>query len=278
LVSLPAGDGEKPKNEANIQIRSTSFEMKIFRKLVAIALAWTLELSLALSTLLLIGELCWPTLSHWWRLPSPGQIGFDSFEAETMAHEFVIQLPPAYSNGDRWPLIVFLHGSGERRNDVTIRHGQDVLRQRLPAIVAAPTCLPSCGWAPDAVAKLIQCIALGYHVDRNRIYLVGYSMGGYGAWETAAAHPELFAAIVPISGGGDPDKAKQQTRLAIWAFHGENDKAVAVEESQRMIQAVRRAGGEPRLTILPKEGHGICGAVCDRTDLWEWLFQQRRRQ
>ena len=252
--------------------------MKTIRKLVAFAHAWTLKLSLALSILLLVGQLCWPSVMHWWRLPSPGQIGFDSFEADTMAREFVIQLPSAYSKGQHWPLVVFLHGSGERKYDAAIVHGRDVLRQRLPAIVAAPTCLPSCGWAPDAVAELIQCIASGYHVDRNRIYLVGYSMGGYGAWETAAAHPELFAAIVPISGGGDPNQAKPLTRLAIWAFHGENDKAVKVEESQRMIEAVRREGGEPRLTILPKEGHGICGSVCDRTDLWEWLFQQRRRQ
>lgn len=252
--------------------------MNVFRSFVVFIHARALELLLVLSITFLIGQLCWPAVVHWWRLPIPGKTGFDTFQVATLASEFVIQLPQSYRNGLSWPLIVFLHGSGERGNDATVLHGQDLLRQKLPAIVAAPTCLPPCTWEPDAVANLVRYIASRYDVDPKRIYLVGYSMGGYGTWRTAASHPELFAAIVPISGGGDPNDAKTLAAMPVWAFHGEKDKAVPVAESEHLIEAMHKAGGEPRLTILPNEGHGICGTVCYRTDLWEWLFQQRRRQ
>jgi predicted peptidase len=252
--------------------------MNIVSRFIAFVHTRALELLLAISSLLLIGQLCWLPVVHWWYLPGPGQIGFDSFEAKTLASEFVIQLPPRYRNGQLWPLVVFLHGSAERGNDSNVLRNENLFRQKFPAIVAAPQCLPTFSWEPNAVADLIQYVALRYHVDRNRIYLVGHSMGGYGTWDTAAAHPDLFAAIVPISGGGDPNNVKPLAGIPAWAFHGKKDKTVPVAESERMIEAIREAGGEPKLTVIPNAGHGICQAVCDRANLWEWLFQQRRRQ
>jgi prepilin-type N-terminal cleavage/methylation domain-containing protein/prepilin-type processing-associated H-X9-DG protein len=172
-----------------------------------------------------------------------------------LADEFVVQLPADYRNGQLWPLVVFLHGSGERGRDPSILRDQRPFRQKLPAIVVSPQCLPSYSWEPDVIAAFIKYIALRYHVDPQRIYLVGYSMGGYGTWAAAAIHPELFAAIVPIAGGGETSHARALAALPIWAFHGANDKVVLIAESERMIAALRVAGGQAKLRILPNEGH-----------------------
>jgi len=194
-----------------------------------------------------------------------------------MAEQFVIYLPDAYRNARCWPLVVFLHGSGDRGNDpsILLKHAPPI-RQNLPAIVAAPQCREQFDWDPAAIAGLIQNLTSRYHVTLDRIYLVGFSMGGSGIWRTAAARPELIAAIVPISGSGEPNNAKALSATPIWAFHGAKDKIVPVAESQRMIDAVTNAGGQARLTIIPNAGHAICESVCGRAELWQWLFQQRR--
>ena len=236
------------------------------------------ELLLGAAIIALIGQLAWPAAWGWWRRPTPGAIGIGQFEPPgALASEYLIYLPN--QGVSPWPLVVFLHGSGQRG------HSPDILRDwgpypyikraSLPAIVAAPQCLPMRHWEPQAVVKFVESLASRYHVNGEQIYLVGYSMGGYGVWQTAAAHPTRFAAIVPICGGGDPDDTGSLTDFPIWAFHGERDEVVPVAESERMVEAIRAAGGSPRLTVLPNAGHGICHEVCERTDLWKWLLRQR---
>jgi predicted peptidase len=195
-----------------------------------------------------------------------------------MAPEYLIYLPEAYSGRKQWPLVIFLHGSGERGSDLARIRKSPVLRLRLPAIVVVPQCLPSYSWEADGVARLTEDLAARFHVDRKRIYLVGFSMGASGAWQTAAARPELFAAVVPISGGGNPKNANTLRNVAIWAFHGSDDKVVPVVQAQQTIDALRSTGGNPKLTILIHAGHGICDDVCRRTDLWQWLMAQRQSQ
>jgi predicted peptidase len=242
-----------------------------------------LELLLILSVLLLIGQLTWPSIGRWWQRPVPGAIGIETFSrGNGLADWFVIYLPEEYDNVDKdWPLILFLHGSGERGRDPSMLRGSGPLAmvQRimpLPAIVVAPQCLPENSWQPAAVAEFIRHVNSVHGVDETKIYLVGYSMGSYGTWATAAAYPELFAAIVPISGGGNPDHAELIARIPVWAFHGDKDDVVSLTASEQMIDALRAAGGTPKLTILPNAGHGICGEVCARSDLWDWLLEQRR--
>jgi predicted peptidase len=99
-------------------------------------------------------------------------------------------------------------------------------------------------------------------------------MGGLGAWRIAAAHPEVFAAVVPISGGGNPADAKRLLHVPIWAFHGELDEIVPLEQGRRMVDAVSAAGGMAKLTVLSGVGHGICERVCERSDVWDWLLRQ----
>lgn len=209
--------------------------MNVFRRLVVFVHVRALGLLLVIAIILLIGQLCWPAAVRWCRLPSPGKTGFDCFQADTLASEFAIQLLQPYHNGQCWPLVVFLHGAGKRANDPNTLRGRGLFPQKLPAIVAGPQCLPSRIWQPDAVADLVEYVASQYYVDRLRIYLVGYSMGGYATWETAARYPELFAAIVPIAGSGEPNVAQALAGVPIWAFHGEKDKAVPAVESERVL-------------------------------------------
>jgi predicted peptidase len=103
-------------------------------------------------------------------------------------------------------------------------------------------------------------------------------MGASGAWRTTAAHPELFAAMVPICGGGEPKDATVLAQIPVWVFHGANDEVVPLQLSQDMVEAIGNAGGEPRLTVIPDAGHDICELVCQRTDLWNWLFSQHRSE
>lgn len=226
--------------------------------------------------MLLIGQLGYPRVAHWWQLPRPGAIGLDQFVSATMSKDFLIYLPENYGDTETWPLVVFLHGSGERGTDPSRLRNKRPISLKLAAIVVVPPCLPSCSWEPDAVAGLVTSVTSRYRIDRNRIYLVGCSMGGYGAWATAAGQPELFAAIVPICGGGDPNQAKSLAGIPVWAFHGAADDVVPLAASEHMIEAIRNLGDQPRLTILCDMGHGICQTVCERADLWECLFKQRR--
>ena len=112
-------------------------------------------------------------------------------------------------------------------------------------------------------------------VDVLRVYLTGTSMGGYGTWQTAIEHPDRFAAIVPICGGGDPRKARRITHLPVWAFHGQIDDTVPVSETLKMVEALRAAGGNVRVTIYPHLGHDSWTETYDDPKLYKWLLGQR---
>jgi predicted peptidase len=121
---------------------------------------------------------------------------------------------------------------------------------------------------------LLDHLGNNFSIDPTRVYLAGYSMGGYGAWSLAAAAPDRFAAIAPVSGGGDPNDAAKLSKLPIWAFHGAKDKVVPIDEDQKMVEAVRAAGGKPRLTIYSNRGHDACNITFARNDLYDWLLRQ----
>lgn len=227
-----------------------------------------------LSVIALVGQLAWPSLVYWWQLPTPGTVGYDLFECPAMAPRFLVSLPKTYHTKESWPLVVFLHGSGERGLEPGLIQRYWPIPSGIPAIVVAPQCLPGSTWEAEYVVQFVKYAASRYHVNQKRIYLMGYSMGGFGTWQTAATFPNLFAAIVPIAGGGNPQSAESLAATPTWAFHGESDEVVLAEQTKRMIRALRAVGGRPHTTILPGKGHGICRSVRERSDLWEWLFQQ----
>jgi predicted peptidase len=194
---------------------------------------------------------------------------------------YLLYLPKDYEKQDNWPLVLFLHGAGERGTDLEAvkKHGPPKLiaaGKEFPFIVVSPQCAKDKWWDPFALLVLMNEISRKYKVDADRVYVTGISMGGFGTWMLAAYAPEKIAAIVPICGGGDTAWTRRYARMPVWAFHGAKDTSVALERSQAMIDALKKHGGEPRLTIYPDAGHDAWTETYDNPELYEWLLAQKR--
>lgn len=242
----------------------------------------SLEVLLGVAILSLIMQLVWPDVKTWLGRPAAGDQGAQSVVAGGREVDFLLYLPEGYSwTGKSWPLLLFLHGSGERGTDLEmLKHGGPAARlergEELPMIVVSPQCPPGESWSTQPLMELVDHLADEYRVDREQIYITGYSMGAFGVWDLLAQAPDRFAAAAPLCGGGNETLAKQMRGTPIWAFHGEQDEVVRLEQSQTMVDAVNAAGGEARLTVYPNTGHGICHQVFEREPLYEWLLRHRR--
>ena len=204
----------------------------------------------------------------------------------TMEMDYLLYLPKDYGTLEKqWPLMIFLHGAGERGSHLNKvkSHGPPkrvAAGKDLPFIIAAPQC-PAGGWWPNLiehVMALIDEVVERYHVDPSRIYLTGLSMGGYGTWAIASTHPERFAAIVPICGGGQPYLAKNLRHVPVWAFHGAKDPVVPLERSQEMVKAVLKAGGSAKLTVYPQAKHDSWTETYNNDELYEWFLSHSKKQ
>ena len=205
-------------------------------------------------------------------------------------YEYLLHLPPGYTDfGNPRPLIVFLHGAGEtnkglerlKEHDIWYCVKGHITAKDFPFIVISPTTRKH-GWEPQQVKRLIEQIVQDrskrYRIDPNRIYLTGFSMGGFGTFHTACANPELFAAIIPIAGGGEPEQADKLKNVPTWAFHGDKDESVPYEHSAEMIDAMKKAGHrDARLTTLLGAGHGIVGEVYQNPELYRWMLTHRKK-
>ncbi len=202
---------------------------------------------------------------------------------------FLLVLPDGYqSTGAAWPLILFLHGAGERgsRLEDLKEHGLVRVAVRnpgLPFVVLAPQCPPDSLWDDhlDDVSALLDRTTASLNVDPDRVYLTGLSLGGYGAWYLACLQPKRFAALAPICGGGVtlrgfPARAAALAHLPIWAFHGALDPVVPVRESEVMVDAVRQAGGDAKLTVYSGAAHDAWTQAYNDPHLYEWFLKQRR--
>lgn len=210
----------------------------------------------------------------------------------TVSLNYLLFLPRDYGRRrtERWPLILFLHGAGERGTDLAkVKvHGPPKLvasRPDFPFIVVSPQCPEHQIWDSDALLALLDHVLGRYRVDPSRVYLTGLSMGGYGTWALGLRAPERFAAIAPICGGGDvlpvhlgPNETNPALRtLAVWAFHGAKDPVVPLHESERMVEALRRVGcKEVKLTVYPEAGHDAWTATYANPELYDWFLQHRR--
>jgi predicted peptidase len=194
---------------------------------------------------------------------------------------YLLSLPADYGKTRKtWPLVLFLHGSGESGNDLgkVKAHGPPKLVEAngpFPFILVSPQS-PGRGWNPDVLNALLDTVIKDYRVDKNRVYLTGLSMGGYGTWSLAAAYPQKFAAIAPICGGGSPEDAVKLAKLPIWVFHGAKDPTVPLKRSEEMVEAIKAAGGHPKFTIYPDAGHDSWTATYDNPEFYQWLLAQRR--
>jgi predicted peptidase len=205
---------------------------------------------------------------------------------------YLLFLPGGYEEDRqaKWPLLLFLHGAGERGDDVwkVATHGPPksvTNSMAFPFIMVAPQCRENHIWQTEPLLALIDEIAHKYRVDSTRVYVSGLSMGGYGTWELGTTHPERFAAIAPVCGGGElisvllssREKSAALKTLGIWAFHGAKDPIVPVDESKRMVEAVKKAGAtDVKLTIYPEAQHDSWTETYKNPELYRWLLEHRR--
>ena len=200
------------------------------------------------------------------------------------AYQYLLSLPTDYDQKpQKWPLILFLHGAGERGDNLELvkTHGPPkIVDQNInfPFSVVSPQCPARGRWSNELLIDLLDNIIKKYDVDTDRIYLTGISMGGYGAWSLATEHPDRFAAISPICGGGDPQNAPKLKNTPIWAFHGAQDPVVPVQRTEEMARAVQLAGGNIRVTIYPDATHDSWTAPYDSQGLYDWFLSHKKNQ
>src|SRR5579871_1870125 len=216
--------------------------------------------------------------------PSAGTQQGQSFEKEilvTVKLNYLLYLPKNYEQQSSWPLLLFLHGSGESGTDLEkvkihgppklIAEGKD-----LPFIVVSPQSARR-GWFAPSLNALVDEVTEKYHVDKSRIYVTGLSMGGYGTWSLAETYPDKFAAIAPICGGGDPAYASKLKHLPIWVFHGAKDTAVPLSRSEEMVKALEEAGSKSvNFTIYTEAEHDSWTQTYNNPEFFTWLLKQRR--
>jgi predicted peptidase len=221
----------------------------------------------------------------------PGQTAqkFHLERKQVLSADYLLFLPDGYDarSEKRWPLILFLHGAGERGTNIWLvaKHGPpkvDTTETNFPFIVVSPQCPEGKIWSNDLLLALLDEMETKYAVDTHRVYLTGLSMGGFGTWSLGLSHPEKFAAIAPICGGGDlitpllADKAKLAS-LPVWAFHGGKDPVVPVEESERMVNRLKQMGvKEVKLTVYPDAQHDSWTQTYANPELFAWFLQHAR--
>jgi predicted peptidase len=157
-------------------------------------------------------------------------------------------------------------------------------RKKYPAFLFVPQCPPGKSWGgvpglrnvDSLVFEIIDTLEREFSIDTHRRYVMGHSLGGYGTWYFIGTRPEMFAGAIPSAGFGDPSFGKKIVDVPVWAFHGRLDRNVSVNGSRDIIEAVRKAGGNPRYTEYPNIGHGTCDPMKKTPELMEWLFEQKR--
>lgn len=209
--------------------------------------------------------------------------------------------PAEFDPEAKYPLVVFLHGAGERGEDNTaqLKHCLSEFcrperREKFACYVLAPQCPKDQKWLdvdwrvkdpqyPDHISRpleltmaVVDAMLADAAVDKQRVYFIGLSMGGFGTWDAMLRRPELIAAAIPICGGGATAEVQKFKHIPIWCFHGDADQAVSVEKSREMVAALKAAGGSPRYTEYPGVQHDSWTRTMANEEVFEWLFAQRR--
>lgn len=240
-------------------------------------------------------------------------LSFKQTVSKSQGYDYLLFLPKGYDAkaGKQWPLILFLHGAGERGTNiwlVSVHGPPKLVKPVVPPpngetaearadretaskllsenfIVVSPQCPADTRWDNELLLALLDHIIASHKVDTRRVYLTGLSMGGYGTWSLGCRHPDRFAALAPICGGGEridiligsrQRKAALQS-IGIWAFHGGKDNVVPPEESENMVNALKKTGVKDiQLTVYPEAGHDSWSAAYSNPKLYEWFLQHQR--
>ena len=195
--------------------------------------------------------------------------------------KYLLYLPKDYQQKPSWPLLLFLHGIGERGADLNLvkKHGPPKLieaGQEFPFIVVSPQCPNGQWWEPLELKTLLDEIGEKYKVDKERIYVTGLSMGGFGTWALATYQPNRFAALVPICGGGEPIGVKEFAHVPAWVFHGAKDPVVPLGRSEQMVEALKKNKGDARLTVYPEAKHDSWTETYANPQVYQWLLEHKR--
>jgi predicted esterase len=195
---------------------------------------------------------------------------------------YLLYLPEHYAEDTsaRWPLVLFLHGSGEVGDSLNwvTRNGPPKLAQagkKFPFILVSPQS-NAYKWQTNYLMDLLAELKKTYRVDKQRIYLTGLSMGGFGVWAMAEDYPDEFAAILPLSGGGDTTQAWKLRYLPIWCFHGLKDNVVSPSGSIDMIKAVKQYNPGAKLTLYPDAGHDSWTTTYNNDSVYTWMLAQKK--
>lgn len=219
--------------------------------------------------------------------------------------QYLLLKPTDYDSTKQYPLVVCLSGGAGRGTDniqqIAGSKSAQVFstlenRKKYPAFIFVPQCPPGSDWGrslgkierensikrgkynqpnvASLVFEIITALEEEFNIDATRRYITGQSMGGFGSWHFILTQPQMFAAAIPICGGGNPDLANNIRDVPIWAFHGENDNTVPVEFSRNMIAAIKKAGGNPKYNEYPNVGHNSWHQAYDTPELLDWLFAQ----
>ena len=241
------------------------------------------SIGLKLSTTLVAGFLFYHTAGA--AEPNQTEESFSAEVTKTFAYKYLKYLPEGYDGKKKFPLLLFLHGAGERGDnlDLVTVHGPPKLikkGKKFPFVVISPQCPRDSWWDAHALAGLLDSVITMHAIDKSRIYCTGLSMGGFGTWELGSFYPERFAALAPICGIGRwPDSRGYTPFLMsekpVWVFHGAKDSVVPLEESQRMVDALKRRGGKPKFTIYPKANHDSWTKSYDNPKLYEWFLSHK---
>jgi predicted peptidase len=218
---------------------------------------------------------------------------YKTLTLDNQTYAYCVYVPPDYTPDRAWPVILFLHGSGERgddgllQTDVGLGHALRKNWRQIPAIVVMPQCPARQTWVGPMSRMALWCLeetSHEYHLDPQRVYLTGMSLGGQGAWYIAASLPDRFAAVLVVCGfvelgqstGEAAKLAQRLTDVPIWVFHGEQDTSVPVEQARIMVEAIRKAGGHVEFTTYKDGTHFIWDRVYENRETWRWLFEQKR--
>jgi len=240
-------------------------------------------------------------------LAAPPETGFlnRTVAVDGVDYRYQVFVPANWTPDQKWPIVLFLHGAGERgddglaQTDVGLGHALRRFPDRYPAVIVMPQCRNDKFWSDPAMeAQALAALERSskeFNGDAARTYLTGLSLGGYGTWAIAVRNPGKFAAIAPVCGGvvapgslrgiipeleaegGDPyvTAAKKVGSTPVWIFHGDADKTVPVAESQKMNAAVRAAGGDVRYTEYPGVNHNSWDKAYAEPEFPKWLLSQR---
>jgi predicted peptidase len=229
-----------------------------------------------------------------------GAGGAEGFESGTHTRKgfslpYRLLKPEKIEPGKKYPVVLFLHGMGERGTDNAkqlkngaTRLADADLRSKHPCFLLVPQCPTSSFWglapkntpkgdALDTALELLDSATKKYPIDKSRIYIIGLSMGGMGTFNALKSRPKFFAAALPICGAGDVEAAKSYSSTAVWIFHGEKDTTVRPQSSQSIAAALKKAGSsKSKITLFPGVGHNAWTPALRGTETWDWLFAQKR--